>query len=295
MNSAPDQMYRRFLLGLAAQDEERLVEEAVLTGDKDALFLETSEDELIDDYLSGEMSEDEKRAFETQFLTTEERRQRLTFTSALMEYSQKLPKNDDALKTKSARRGYSWSMLPWKQATLVTASVSVLLAVLAGLELLQLRKQSQIAQEELSALARVKTASVSGNAGSAQAVKLPAGTASGAADALIRIPLIEIGPPTRDVSAKTFRVPVDARFAQIDWELTPYRAEMYREELLSESGQQLWAQEFSSGFLSAAKKSTMVVPASVLTSAAYNLRLEGRSASGKFEELSDSVFVVVRE
>lgn len=286
MNPSPDKIYRRFLLGIASEDEQCRVEEAVLTGELDAGFLDTAEDELIDDYLLGEITSEERRGFEEQFLITEQRRQRLGFASALIEYSQKLSVEDHPAEQKLAPIRSMSFKLSWKYAAVFSAAASIVLAVLTGLEWKNLQQQTQVAQEAKNELTRLQTAA---------AAKAPSGILSGSDATTSRMPVIEFESTTRAIYPIVFHVPTAAQFARIDWRISTPLAAKYRQVLLSGSGQQLWAQEFPANVLSPARQSTMVLPASILVPGTYHLRLEGGSSGGQFEELADSVFRVVRE
>ena len=256
-----DNAHRRFLLGIANEDEQQLVEEAILTGQFDSSVLDTAEDELIDDYLLGNLSQVEKRGFEEQFLITEQRQQRLRFASELIRYSNIVPPENNSVNRKASLAGMS-VIYTWKRVAILSSAASVLLTALVGSELIKLRHQTEVVQE------------------------MQRGD---------QLPGIEVQYTTRTVSPQVFRVPVQARFARIDWKLSQPLAGTYREVLLSASGRRLWSQEFSSEVLSPADRSTMVVPASILGPGTYHLRLEGDFTGGQFEELADSVFLVVRE
>ncbi len=271
------------------------MEEAVLAGELDTLILQTAEDELIDDYLLGSITQEERRGFEEQFLITEERRQKLRFTSALIEYSQKTPVDDNSVKHKLSPRGGIRLMFSWKHAALLSAAASVLLAVLAGFQLMKLRNQAQVARETRNEMTRLEAALAPDNRRTAQIVMPSTGIPSFTGAAVDRMPVIEFGPATRGGNLVMFHLPAGAQFARIDWDLSTYFSEDYREVLLS-SGHQLWAQEFPAVVLSPAKRSIIVLPASILVPGTiYNLRLDGRSTSGSFKELDDSEFKVVRE
>lgn len=77
---------RQYLLGQAPPEDSVQVEERLLA---DSAFYETLlivEDELIDQYLTGEFSEPERIRFETHFMLAPERQQRLRFARALNKY-----------------------------------------------------------------------------------------------------------------------------------------------------------------------------------------------------------------
>jgi hypothetical protein len=77
---------RQYLLGLLAPDELRQVEERLLTDDQDFEHLLVVEDELIEQYLSGELSEQERERFNQIFLSTPERYEKLHFAKDLKSY-----------------------------------------------------------------------------------------------------------------------------------------------------------------------------------------------------------------
>jgi hypothetical protein len=76
---------RRFLLGEMSEDERAAFEE-MFVADED-LFerVRAGEDELIESYLRGTLRPGEKEIFERSFLTTERRRNRVEFTRAMLD------------------------------------------------------------------------------------------------------------------------------------------------------------------------------------------------------------------
>lgn len=295
MNPSPDKTYRRFLLGIASKEEQSRVEEEVLTGELDAMFLENAEDELIDDYVLGSISSQEKRKFEEQFLITEQRKQKLRFASTLIKYSQELPVEGNFRQQKLDPSHRLQFGLSWKHTALLSAAAMILLVVLSGLEWKKLRQQSQVAQETRKEIARLQIASAANSQRTAELAKASAGLFGGPDSAANGMPVIEFESTTRTVYPVVFHVPAAAQFARINWRLSAPFAAKYREVLLSGSGQQLWAQEFPAIVLSPARQSTMVLPASILVPGTYHLRLEGSSTKGQFEELGDFVLRVVRQ
>jgi hypothetical protein len=79
---------RRYLLGTSDQSEQTLVEERLLRDTKFYQELLISEDEVIDEYLTNELSAVEKDHFEKNFLVTPERLQRVRFARSLSKYIQ---------------------------------------------------------------------------------------------------------------------------------------------------------------------------------------------------------------
>src|SRR5687768_13993777 len=79
---------RKYLLGqLVEQDELDLIEERLLK-DRDFIQeLETAEEELIEDYIFGELDETELKDFKKLFLPVPARAEKIKFTRSLHEVS----------------------------------------------------------------------------------------------------------------------------------------------------------------------------------------------------------------
>ena len=91
---APSQMtqvehedVRRYLLGGVSEEAQRAAEERLLTEESFLEELSAAEEELIDDYVGGDLSADDRERFERHFLSTEERRRKLRFALALARYT----------------------------------------------------------------------------------------------------------------------------------------------------------------------------------------------------------------
>jgi hypothetical protein len=75
-----------YLLGEARPDEVSSLEERFVTDNEVYEELLIAEDELIDQYLSGELSDAERKSFESYFLVMPERQQKVRFGRALNKY-----------------------------------------------------------------------------------------------------------------------------------------------------------------------------------------------------------------
>lgn len=80
---------RAYLLGQLSSDEQRQIEEQLLLDGDYMELLQSLEEELIDSYLSDELSEREREQFQKLFLTSPERRRKLRMTKALKRYVNK--------------------------------------------------------------------------------------------------------------------------------------------------------------------------------------------------------------
>src|SRR5262245_10784073 len=73
---------RRYLLGQLAEDALEAIEKDLLVNDELFEELLVAEDELVDEFLTGELGPDERLAFEKHFLVTPERHDKLKFGRA---------------------------------------------------------------------------------------------------------------------------------------------------------------------------------------------------------------------
>jgi len=82
-----EKVMRKYLLGELPEEEREQIEKNMLTDDgffQNLLTLEdTVEDELIDDYFNGNLTDREKKEFEQIFLSTQERREKLALVRDL--------------------------------------------------------------------------------------------------------------------------------------------------------------------------------------------------------------------
>jgi hypothetical protein len=78
-----DQLITRYLLGDASTAEEQQIEELYFADDNCFEHLLSVEDELIDAYVSGDMTGEKRKRFEDHFLSSSERKQRVAFAQTL--------------------------------------------------------------------------------------------------------------------------------------------------------------------------------------------------------------------
>jgi len=114
--TADKQGIRSYLLGVLDEDRKTQLEEQILTAPEAYEELLLVEEELIDQYVAGGLSELERQQFETHFLITAERQKDLRFGQLLKRYvnSHQLPVAQQQLVEKSApaKRSFMFSVLP---------------------------------------------------------------------------------------------------------------------------------------------------------------------------------------
>ncbi len=87
MTQVKHEEVRRYLLGDVATEVQRAVEERLVTEESFLEELNAAEEELLDDYVGGDLSAGDRERFERHFLSTEERRRQLRFAQALARYT----------------------------------------------------------------------------------------------------------------------------------------------------------------------------------------------------------------
>src|SRR6516225_4038746 len=86
-SSNDQETVRHYLLDQLQEPEQIAIEDRLLMDDAFFQRLEMIEDELIDDYVSGSMSETDRQAFVAHFLAAPERQKKLKFAQAMHRYA----------------------------------------------------------------------------------------------------------------------------------------------------------------------------------------------------------------
>lgn len=81
-----EEQIRSYLLRTLSEGERSLIEERLFTEETFCDPLEAAEDELIEDFLRGELSREEARQFETAFVDTPRRRQQVEIARAIRDH-----------------------------------------------------------------------------------------------------------------------------------------------------------------------------------------------------------------
>lgn len=115
---------RPWLLGLLPEQESRSLEERLIT--ESGLYEEVFivEEELIDDYIAGRLSADERTAFESYFMNSAERQEQFRIANALRVYIADAKKTESS--TEVRRR--------WPFAAMSLAAAAVVIAALVWLQ-----------------------------------------------------------------------------------------------------------------------------------------------------------------
>ncbi len=241
---------RRYLLGDVSPEVQRTVEERLLTEESFLEELSSIEEELIHDYVGGDLSADDRERFERHFLSTEDRRRRLRFALALARYtSEKGLAKTHAGPTLAERLRAFWRGRP---LMLRAAAAVAAVAILAGAWWFSFPRTPS--QKIFATLTLNITA---GN------------RAEGAQAGKVRLPLKE------DALKISLALPEGST-----------KASGYRVELVDESG----AKENLEIIERDEKSVSVVVPSARLARGQYALRLYTSSAGGAEERVPGNYF-----
>src|SRR4030095_11859850 len=121
--SFKEELAVRYLLGDLTDDEQVEVEDRAFADHQYMERMLAVEDDLIDNYLRGSLSERERSQFEKRFLASDHRRQKIEFARALAEVSSKSaePADQEATFWESLI-GFLRSLSPVFKFSLATAS-----------------------------------------------------------------------------------------------------------------------------------------------------------------------------
>jgi hypothetical protein len=118
---------RRYLLGAIEGGERRELDETILRDDEFFESVREIEDDLIDDYVSGDLAGPERQSFETHFLVTADRRHRTELARAL----RRLGRDVAGPPTAEPQKG--WLSAPWRWFPIPAVALAAALLVVAVL------------------------------------------------------------------------------------------------------------------------------------------------------------------
>lgn len=317
---------RKYLLGELSQNEQERLEERLLTDNDYFQQLLLVEDDLIDDYVSGELTSHERLRFDNYFLAAPERAQDLKFAKALRKYVSSTAVEQGPAKVEPPPRQIPLLPSLWAalrpQIPLVGFSLAAMLVlILAGLWLFnrQTRQPSQpgSAQTQPTSTPQIAQQPPANNQPTANTQPDDDGQAN--ANQTLSNQAQQPHPPaprlgtekpkpaafaftlssgiTRDGGEmKRVKIPPGANRAQLRLELDPAAGDYqsYQAVLQTGAGQEI----LKTGRLRAtttAKGKIVVleIPARLLKREDYLLQLSGRSAAGQVESVGTYAFRVL--
>lgn len=247
---------RQWLLGLLPQQESYSLEELLITDAALYEELHIVEDELIDEYLGGTLTTNEREAFESYFINSPERQEQFRIANALKVYiddSKQDASDSPPLESSVAPAESRWT--PFRKAiAVVSMAAAVLLIVVLGWYLLLVGSPSPS-----NSLSVILTPAVQTRAG---------------------------GP------VQTVRVPLGTRYLHLQLKLARNDYQKYRVTVVNSDGNVVQANEnLTPSTDTGGPAVQFYVSASQMPPGEYQLKLDG-VADGKFESADGYRFVV---
>lgn len=274
-----EQAIRAFLLGMSDPDTEKTIEEGVLDGSIATDDLWMIEEELVDDHVFGRLSPEQQTAFHSRFLTTAERKDKLSFNRALHKYAQEHASGARARQRFFFGMNYRFAMASgFALLGLVAASAAWfgIRDVRLSRELAQLSRASDEQQRLLTSLMeeQKQRATQVNPAAATPATNM-------AAPNPVAEPGIQLRPGVRRgvEAVPVLHIAAQATVVRITLELAFKPEAGLREQLLRPGGHQIWSQELTPAApLAAHGATTIYLPAQLLNPGDYQIRLKDLSA-----------------
>lgn len=310
----------QYLLGELPEAEQIRLEERFFADDEYFEHLLAVEDDLIDDYVRGELSPHERTRFERAFLTTPERRQRVEFARALMRTVSEAPVRAAPAPAIARPEPVSgWLSLraflrPQNPAFQFAIAAAALIILVGGawlmVETMRLRTQLAQLQAERQAWQQQREAMRREGAQARARYDELAEQLQRAQSERARLEQeLAARPPSRPAflsfvlsslardpgEAKKLVIPSGTPSVQLQIDLEAgddYPS--YRAVLQTAEGNEVWSQDgLSARRIKWGRAVVVRFPATVLTPGEYELRLQGLTAERRVEDVGYYYFNVV--
>lgn len=129
-----ENLLRRYLLGELTADECARVEDAAFADAETLALVQTTENDLIDEYARGELSAVEKHNFERMFLTSAERKTKIEFARTFAESEEKkiAPSQIETSAPQTKGKGFWQTLSGWRLQPQLAFGALALLVLLVG-------------------------------------------------------------------------------------------------------------------------------------------------------------------
>jgi hypothetical protein len=279
MNSAAhDITLRRYLLGQLPEQAQREVEERLFIDNTYLKQVELAEDDLVEAYVSGDLSSAEREQFETHFLHTPERRRHLQLTRTLREVS-----SEEASSRPPIR-----AIAPW------LAMAASLVIVISLAAYVSLRREKHWAEQLAVRNGRITDLENQLKREREQPELAENRPMTSLPSYVLKPEIITRDPEdnrkTPSISRTTTGVQL---FLNLEMSSdVPYNS--YRVVVETSAGKQVWSgDKLEAVRAPAGHVLVLVLPGTVLQPAEYRIIVSGRTAMGGLEELDEYVFRVV--
>jgi hypothetical protein len=319
MDKTEHDMMVRYILKDLTEEERTGLEESYFADDTLFETLVAVEDELVDEYARGELTGRRRELFEKNYLTSDDRRERVEFARALTRSVIKRKARSLEGAKEPPARSATWlaSIKSFFQSPSPALKLGFAAAMLAALfaaswlvvENLRLRAEvGQLAAEreglrkqeqELQQQIANERARVDQLAGQIKQEEPPTSVEPRPApQAPPSVASFVLSPLTREASgARRFVVPADAAQVEIkaDFE-SAARHTSYRAAITTAEGTQLWRREGLRARASASGKTVILrLPSRMLKAGDLIVTISGLTSAGEYEDVADYSFTVLKK
>ena len=312
------QKLRQYLLGELVLEDVEAFDELSVTDDDFTAAMNAEENDLLDAYVQGELTDAARQQFESHYLSTPRRREKLLFAQTLQGWAHKIaPVKEPAGTATASSRPHGSREFRFRvprlamQWGVATAAVLLLIAsIWLAVQNSRLRRQAQSVsnqtsqrEEELKKQLEEQAAATSRaeqelaqlrnegelpkQSGAPERPGEPAGIAS-----------FVLTPQLRGVGEiKSVRIPAGTERVSMHLQLEPNQYSTYRAMLLEETTHKaLWrSSDLTASGLQNSKRVKVSFPAALLKSQTYVLQVSGIASNGSTETISDYPFKVINQ
>ncbi|HEY7405176.1 MAG TPA: hypothetical protein VIB39_16745 [Candidatus Angelobacter sp.] len=280
-NAYSDELLTRYLLGDLPADQTEKLDELSIADDEFAWRLNGVENDLVDEFVRGELHGDNLNRFRSFYLSSPGRRQKVEFAAGLLELKNRAAVEVERPKSFLSRT--SWWRAPglFRQWSFAAAALALLLAAYLLTDNLRLRHQMDEAAANHSSLEQELTRQRAANAQIQSELEHAHGTTSVVAQ-LNTVALL-LAPPTRGVGhIETVPIHKETDFIVLFLALESDDFPRYKVALKDpSSGRVMWqSAELESTVVNGKKAVSASLPAGQLRAQTYIAELSGIGKAG---------------
>ena len=289
---------RKYLLGTLPEPEQTALEDEYLNDDEGFEQMVAAENELVDGYVRGQLTRQERRQFEQHYLAHPARRERVSFARALHTRIDQQPELSGANRQVAERPAWRQKLLDVFRAEhwqLNWAAALALLLLALGIGAFYLFNRP--APNARDVVVR-ETPMPTTPSPVTQPSVMPTPIAPDKPSPVFASLILTVGGLRGEGEGKNARVTLAANVDFVRLQLNIRRQDYPRYSILlrSGSGAEIWRRQGIKSKVGAAKEQlTVDIPANKLAAGAYLLTLSGVTKEGERDEIGKSSFQVARK
>jgi hypothetical protein len=277
---------RRYLLGELTEAEQSALEETYFNDAQVFAEVAAEENALVDDYVRGRLAPETRHRFETVYLSRPERRARVEFAEALLTRADASPASSSGDRSGSRRAGW---LTAWLSPRPALAAAAVAAGIVIGIALWTAQQSSRPGPES-------QQARTSNGSPSTPSTTPPGPPVSPTLSVVTLAMTVGAGQRSSSPSAPTtLEIPANTDTVRLALTLRERDYGRYRVIVRAIGAEEvLRRDELKPSLEPSAPAFTIDVPAATFASGDYMLTLQGATGTGEFDDLSQSLFRVVK-